>query len=300
MSLLEVARNRTVIVEEVAGDRAFRRRIMEMGLVPGTAVRVVAVAPLGDPLTLELRASRLSIRKREAEQVRVRRERDERGRPAGPAPTAPPAAGRPGGQPQRRQDDAVQRADRQPGAGGQLPGRHRREARWARWTLAGVGRVEVLDVPGTYSLVARTGEEQLALAAMVGLAGERRPDVVVLCVDATQLVRGLYLVLQVLELGLPVVVALTMMDEAGAAAPDAGELAPAAGLSGGAGGGAQGAGPGRAAGGGGPADRRRAGQRRTGTGGPAGRWRRRSARCGRRSRPCRRTGRRATPWRCGR
>jgi ferrous iron transport protein A len=72
MSLLEVARNRTVIVEEVAGDRAFRRRIMEMGLVPGTAVRVVAVAPLGDPLTLELRSSRLSIRKREAQQVRVR------------------------------------------------------------------------------------------------------------------------------------------------------------------------------------------------------------------------------------
>ena len=72
MSLLEVARNRTVIVEEVAGDRAFRRRIMEMGLVPGTPVRVVAVAPLGDPLTLELRSSRLSIRKREAQQVRVR------------------------------------------------------------------------------------------------------------------------------------------------------------------------------------------------------------------------------------
>lgn len=72
MSLLEVARHRTVIVEEVAGDRAFRRRIMEMGLVPGTAVKVVAVAPLGDPITLELRSSRLSIRKREAEQVRVR------------------------------------------------------------------------------------------------------------------------------------------------------------------------------------------------------------------------------------
>jgi ferrous iron transport protein A len=72
MSLLEVPRHKTAIVEEVAGDRAFRRRIMEMGLVPGTAVRVVAVAPLGDPLTLELRSSRLSIRKREAQHVRVR------------------------------------------------------------------------------------------------------------------------------------------------------------------------------------------------------------------------------------
>jgi ferrous iron transport protein A len=72
MSLLEVSRGTTVIVEEVGGDRAFRRRIMEMGLVPGTPVRVVAVAPLGDPLTLELRGSRLSIRKTEAAEVRVR------------------------------------------------------------------------------------------------------------------------------------------------------------------------------------------------------------------------------------
>lgn len=72
MSLLEVPRRTTVIVEEVAGDRAFRRRIMEMGLVPGTPVQVVAVAPLGDPLTLELRGSRLSIRKSEAAEVRVR------------------------------------------------------------------------------------------------------------------------------------------------------------------------------------------------------------------------------------
>jgi ferrous iron transport protein A len=71
-TLLEVPKRQTVVVEEVRGDRPFRRRIMEMGLVPGTPVRVIAVAPLGDPLTLELRASRLSIRKREAEQVRVR------------------------------------------------------------------------------------------------------------------------------------------------------------------------------------------------------------------------------------
>ena len=72
MSLLEVPRGKLVTVEHVAGDRAFRRRIMEMGLVPGTPVRVVAVAPLGDPLTLELRGGRLSIRKREAAEVRVR------------------------------------------------------------------------------------------------------------------------------------------------------------------------------------------------------------------------------------
>jgi ferrous iron transport protein A len=45
---------------------------MEMGLVPGTSVRVVAVAPLGDPITIELRASRMSLRRAEAAHVRVR------------------------------------------------------------------------------------------------------------------------------------------------------------------------------------------------------------------------------------
>jgi ferrous iron transport protein A len=72
MSLPELPLDRTAVVEAVEGERAFRRRMMEMGLVPGTKVRVVAVAPLGDPLTLELRSSRLSIRRREAAQVRVR------------------------------------------------------------------------------------------------------------------------------------------------------------------------------------------------------------------------------------
>jgi ferrous iron transport protein B len=98
------------------------------------------------------------------------------------------------------------------------------ERRVGEASIDGLGRVEVLDVPGTYSLVARTGEEQIAIEALLGLAGQRRPQAIVICVDATQLVRGLYLVLQALELGLPVVVALTMMDEARDAAPDPQEL----------------------------------------------------------------------------
>jgi ferrous iron transport protein B len=89
----------------------------------------------------------------------------------------------------------------------------------------GIGTVDVVDIPGTYSLVSRSKEEQLAFESLLGLDSERRPDVVVLCVDATQLVRGLYLVLQAQELGLPVVVALTMMDEVGRAAPDVPQLA---------------------------------------------------------------------------
>jgi ferrous iron transport protein B len=81
-------------------------------------------------------------------------------------------------------------------------------------------QVELLDIPGTYSLVARAGDEQVAIDAMLGLGTNPRPDLVVFCVDATQLLRNLYLVLQAQEMGLRIVVALTMMDEAGATAPD--------------------------------------------------------------------------------
>lgn len=58
-------------MREVAGSRAFRRRLLEMGLVPGTAVRVVTVAPLGDPLRIEIRGGEWSIRRAEAAQIAV-------------------------------------------------------------------------------------------------------------------------------------------------------------------------------------------------------------------------------------
>jgi ferrous iron transport protein A len=72
VSLPEAPLKKTVLVQAVEGSRAFRRRIMEMGLVPGTHVRIVAAAPLGDPLTIELRSSRMSLRRAEAAKVLVR------------------------------------------------------------------------------------------------------------------------------------------------------------------------------------------------------------------------------------
>ena len=85
------------------------------------------------------------------------------------------------------------------------------------------GSLRVLDVPGTYSLVGRSAEERIAVDAMLGLGSNEVPDAVVVCLDATQLVRSCYLLLQLQELGLPVLAALTMVDEAGpgAVAPEA-------------------------------------------------------------------------------
>ena len=84
--------------------------------------------------------------------------------------------------------------------------------------------IDVVDIPGTYSLVARSGEERVAVDSLTGEGGAA-PAAVVICADATQLARSLYLLLQCQELGLPCLVALTMVDEAGAAAPDPAALA---------------------------------------------------------------------------
>lgn len=73
-------------------------------------------------------------------------------------------------------------------------------------------RVEIVDVPGSYSLSARSREEEIAIQAIAGLPPHEPPDLAVLVVDATQLSRNLYLALQVIELDVPVVVALNMTD----------------------------------------------------------------------------------------
>lgn len=70
-SLAEMPLGRAVIVREVLGPAAFRRRLLEMGLVPGTKVRVVTVAPLGDPLQIEVRGGQWSIRRAEAAQIAI-------------------------------------------------------------------------------------------------------------------------------------------------------------------------------------------------------------------------------------
>ena len=79
--------------------------------------------------------------------------------------------------------------------------------------LIGTATVEVVDLPGTYSLNPKSLDEQIAYDMLVGrIDGETPPDLVVCVVDATNLERNLYLVSQVMDLGLPIIVALNMMD----------------------------------------------------------------------------------------
>jgi len=75
--------------------------------------------------------------------------------------------------------------------------------------------VDVIDLPGTYSLISRSPDETVAMEVLRGLrADTKRPDVVVVVVDASNLQRNLYLVSQLIEMGRPLVIALNMMDVA--------------------------------------------------------------------------------------
>lgn len=86
------------------------------------------------------------------------------------------------------------------------------ERREAPLLLEPHGVVSLVDVPGTYSLCARAREEQVAIRAVTGWPPDPAPDCVVVVVDATQLARNLYLTVQLIELDVPVVVALNMID----------------------------------------------------------------------------------------
>src|SRR5437588_2107789 len=74
---------------------------------------------------------------------------------------------------------------------------------------------DLIDLPGTYSLAPRSPDEMVTVDLILGQQqGEPQPDVVVAIVDASNLERNLYLATQTLELGVPIVIALNMMDVA--------------------------------------------------------------------------------------
>jgi ferrous iron transport protein B len=89
------------------------------------------------------------------------------------------------------------------------------EKKTGRLTLPDGRNVTVIDLPGTYSLISRSPDEQVAMEVLRGLRPDTpAPDAVVCVVDASNLQRNLYLVSQLIELGRPMVIALNMMDVA--------------------------------------------------------------------------------------
>jgi Fe2+ transport system protein FeoA len=71
MLLSQIQIGQVVQISRIGGEGSFRRRLLELGLVPGTRVELLRVAPLGDPVELLVRGASLSIRKAEASAIEV-------------------------------------------------------------------------------------------------------------------------------------------------------------------------------------------------------------------------------------
>jgi ferrous iron transport protein A len=72
LSLDQLRLGQHALVEQLVGDDAISQRLMEMGLIEGEEIHLLAIAPLGDPLEIRLGDGRLSLRRSEAARVRVR------------------------------------------------------------------------------------------------------------------------------------------------------------------------------------------------------------------------------------
>jgi ferrous iron transport protein A len=72
MNLSAIPLRTPMVIDRVDGERAFRRRLMELGFLPGVEVEVLGVAPFGDPLDIAIRGCRFSLRSAEAASIQVR------------------------------------------------------------------------------------------------------------------------------------------------------------------------------------------------------------------------------------
>jgi len=72
MTLKDLGIGKSGIVEAVGGEKALRRRLLEMGITPGTTITIKKTAPMGDPVELFLRGYVLSLRLQDAEKIKIK------------------------------------------------------------------------------------------------------------------------------------------------------------------------------------------------------------------------------------
>ena len=244
-TLAELAPGESGVILRVGSDRGpVKRRLVDMGLTPGTEVMVRKIAPFGDPIEVNLRGYELSLRREDARRITlatgeaaqacrvIRKSRtgmvqhipDEDTLRRMSADHAHEAAEH-GGVPDYASHDTrtIKLAlVGNPNCGkttlfNALTGSNQYVGNWPGVTVEKKeGRcqvdgqeVTVVDLPGIYSLSPYSMEEIVARDFIVG----ERPDGIINIVDATNMERNLYLTVQMLELERPMVIALNFMDE---------------------------------------------------------------------------------------
>ena len=252
MLLSELARGRAGVVEAVHGEGSVRRHLLDMGLTPNAEVTLQKAAPMGDPIQVTVRGYELTLRLSEADNVHVRA-LDPQDRPAAPAdadaarlqaagtagaaaradrsPLPHPGLGEFGPAEEAYRAHARRAAAKtgpltfalvgNQNCGkttlfNQLTGANQHVGNFPGVTvdrkdgaIRGHAEATVTDLPGVYSLSPYSNEEIVTRDFLL----DEKPDGIINIVDGTNIERNLYLTMQLMELEIPMVLALNMMDE---------------------------------------------------------------------------------------
>ena len=231
MTLKELAIGKSAVIRTVGASGALRQHFLDMGMIPGAEVTVVKFAPMGDPMELQVHGYELTLRLAEAEQIEVEEIsertnshfRGERLKPvdhqglgeegkyhseeyANPLPDGTVLTYALVGNQNCGKTTLFNQLTGANQHVGNFPGVtvDRKDG-----TIKGYPNTNVTDLPGIYSMSPYSSEEIVSRNFVL----DEHPKAIINIVDATNIERNLYLTMQLLEMDIPMVVALNMMDE---------------------------------------------------------------------------------------
>ena len=231
MTLRDLKIGESAVIRTVGGEGALRQHFLDMGVIPGAEVTVVKFAPMGDPMELQIHCYELTLRLADAERIEVepidtRSRRHESAK--GVNNTVHPGLGEDGKYHVKADENPL--PDSQiltyalvgnQNCGkttlfNQLTGSNQHVGNFPGVTvdrkdgpIKGYKNTLVTDLPGIYSMSPYSNEEIVSRNFVL----DDKPEAIINIVDATNIERNLYLTMQLLEMNIPMVVALNMMDE---------------------------------------------------------------------------------------
>ena len=231
MTLKELEIGKSAVVTQVGGEGALRQHFLDMGMIPGAEVTVVKFAPMGDPMELQIHGYELTLRLAEAEQIEIKPIDKRSNSHAGSEriqPSVHPGLGEDGKYHSKEDEHPLPEGTTLTYAlvgnqncgkttlFNQLTGANQHVGNFPGVTvdrkdgaIKGYSDTNVTDLPGIYSMSPYSSEEIVSRNFVL----QDHPTAIINIVDATNIERNLYLTMQLLEMDIPMVVALNMMDE---------------------------------------------------------------------------------------
>ena len=230
MKLNELQIGSAATILSVGGEGALRQHFLDMGLIQGTEVTVVQYAPMGDPIELRLHGYELTIRLKDAKNIEISKEHKPKNirKKVEKQEKLHPGYGEGGKFHNRKEETPLPEGETLTFAlvgnqncgkttlFNQLTGSKQHVGNFPGVTvdrkdgvIKGHNNTLITDLPGIYSMSPYSSEEIVTREFVI----REKPKGIINIVDATNIERNLYLTMQLLELGFPMVVALNMMDE---------------------------------------------------------------------------------------